>query len=147
MPVPAAPQPSPSPTGSRGSQRCRASRRGLLQFENASYGIEPLVNSPVFEHFIYQMSNENTAGFLFAKSRAESGARPAAQEMVLKIVHGEVSCLWSPGQAQVCSAWEGAVPAGTFVPHAVWMGGDEWGILGGQGLVLSCRVDRRSPGA
>uniref|UniRef100_A0A8B9ZG39 ADA32 protein n=1 Tax=Anas platyrhynchos TaxID=8839 RepID=A0A8B9ZG39_ANAPL len=59
--------------------------RGLLQFENASYGIEPLVNSPIFEHFVHQMSNENTAGFLFAKSRAESGARPAAHEMVLKI--------------------------------------------------------------
>uniref|UniRef100_A0A8B9T3V8 ADA32 protein n=1 Tax=Anas platyrhynchos TaxID=8839 RepID=A0A8B9T3V8_ANAPL len=33
--------------------------RGLLQFENASYGIEPLVNSPAFEHFIYHMSNES----------------------------------------------------------------------------------------
>uniref|UniRef100_U3IEH4 ADAM metallopeptidase domain 32 n=1 Tax=Anas platyrhynchos platyrhynchos TaxID=8840 RepID=U3IEH4_ANAPP len=69
--------------------------RGLLQFENASYGIEPLVNSPIFEHFVHQMSNENTAGFLFAKSRAESGARAAAQEMVLKIVYGEYNYMGS----------------------------------------------------
>nr|XP_047903266.1 disintegrin and metalloproteinase domain-containing protein 2-like isoform X4 [Anser cygnoides] len=58
--------------------------RGLLQFENASYGIEPLVNSPAFEHFIYQMSNESMADFLLAKSRAESGARPAVQEVSYK---------------------------------------------------------------
>lgn len=96
----------------------------MLQFENASYGIEPLVNSPIFEHFVHQMSNENTAGFLFAKSRAKSGARPAAQEMVLKIVYGEVSCCRSPGQAHICSVWVGAVPAGSFVPRAVWMGSD-----------------------
>ncbi|XP_062452663.1 disintegrin and metalloproteinase domain-containing protein 18-like [Rhea pennata] len=43
--------------------------RGLLQFENVSYGIEPRVYSPAFEHFVYQMSNENTAGFLFANLR------------------------------------------------------------------------------
>ncbi|XP_066839710.1 uncharacterized protein [Anser cygnoides] len=85
--------------------------RGLLQFENASYGIEPLVNSPVFEHFIYQMSNENTAGFLFAKSRAESGARPAAQEMVLKIVHGEpaLSAARSPKYFEVYTVLDKAL--------------------------------------
>ncbi|KAM9175020.1 disintegrin and metalloproteinase domain-containing protein 18-like [Mergus octosetaceus] len=58
--------------------------RGLLQFENASYGIEPLVNSPAFEHFIYHMSNESMADFLLAKSRAESGAWPAVQEVSYK---------------------------------------------------------------
>nr|XP_038022815.1 disintegrin and metalloproteinase domain-containing protein 32-like isoform X4 [Anas platyrhynchos] len=58
--------------------------RGLLQFENASYGIEPLVNSPAFEHFIYHMSNESMADFLLATSRAESGARPAVQEVSYK---------------------------------------------------------------
>lgn len=56
----------------------------MLQFENASYGIEPLVNSPAFEHFIYHMSNESMADFLLAKSRAESGARPAVQEVSYK---------------------------------------------------------------
>ncbi|XP_021230389.1 disintegrin and metalloproteinase domain-containing protein 32-like [Numida meleagris] len=52
-----------------------AGLRGLLQFHNASYGIEPLGSSPTFEHFVYRMSNENTAGFLFAQShpRAAGG--------------------------------------------------------------------------
>ncbi|NXI62283.1 ADA32 protein, partial [Anseranas semipalmata] len=59
--------------------------RGLLQFENVSYGIEPLVYSPAFEHFVYQMSNESMAGFLLATSRSESGrARPAVQEVSYK---------------------------------------------------------------
>ncbi|NWH23248.1 ADA32 protein, partial [Grus americana] len=35
--------------------------RGLLQFENVSYGIEPLGYSPSFEHFVYRVSDENTA--------------------------------------------------------------------------------------
>uniref|UniRef100_A0A8B9NZK8 ADAM metallopeptidase domain 32 n=1 Tax=Apteryx owenii TaxID=8824 RepID=A0A8B9NZK8_APTOW len=47
--------------------------RGLLQFDNVSYGIEPRVYSPAFEHFVYQMSNENTAGFLFANVHADRG--------------------------------------------------------------------------
>ncbi|XP_024998701.2 disintegrin and metalloproteinase domain-containing protein 32-like isoform X1 [Gallus gallus] len=46
-----------------------AGLRGLLQFHNASFGIEPLDSSPTFEHFVYRMSSENTAGFLFAQSR------------------------------------------------------------------------------
>eukprot|EP00075_Anas_platyrhynchos_P010152 XP_027299405.1 disintegrin and metalloproteinase domain-containing protein 32-like [Anas platyrhynchos] len=85
--------------------------RGLLQFENASYGIEPLVNSPIFEHFVHQMSNENTAGFLFAKSRAESGARAAAQEMVLKIVYGEpaLSAARSPKYFEVYAVLDKAL--------------------------------------
>ncbi|NWH23252.1 ADA32 protein, partial [Grus americana] len=40
--------------------------RGLLQFENVSYGIEPLGYSPSFEHFVYRVSDENTAGSLLA---------------------------------------------------------------------------------
>ncbi|NXW95419.1 ADAM2 protein, partial [Alopecoenas beccarii] len=35
--------------------------RGLLQFENVTYGIEPLGYSPTFEHFVYRMRDENTA--------------------------------------------------------------------------------------
>ncbi|KFW70120.1 Disintegrin and metalloproteinase domain-containing protein 32, partial [Pygoscelis adeliae] len=35
--------------------------RGLLQFENVSYGIEPLGYSPAFEHFVYRVSDEKTA--------------------------------------------------------------------------------------
>uniref|UniRef100_UPI001659F3C1 disintegrin and metalloproteinase domain-containing protein 18-like n=1 Tax=Halichoerus grypus TaxID=9711 RepID=UPI001659F3C1 len=33
--------------------------RGFLQFENISYGIEPLESSARFEHIIYQVKNEN----------------------------------------------------------------------------------------
>ncbi|XP_004682319.1 PREDICTED: disintegrin and metalloproteinase domain-containing protein 18-like [Condylura cristata] len=33
--------------------------RGFLQFENISYGIEPLHSSARFEHIIYQMKNDN----------------------------------------------------------------------------------------
>nr|XP_009680389.1 PREDICTED: disintegrin and metalloproteinase domain-containing protein 2-like isoform X1 [Struthio camelus australis] len=60
--------------------------RGLLQFENVSYGIEPRVYSPAFEHFVYQMSNEDTAGFLFANVHAERGKdKVAAEEMSYKV--------------------------------------------------------------
>ncbi|XP_028021313.2 disintegrin and metalloproteinase domain-containing protein 18 [Balaenoptera acutorostrata] len=33
--------------------------RGFLQFENISYGIEPLESSARFEHIIYQVKNDN----------------------------------------------------------------------------------------
>ncbi|XP_070462877.1 disintegrin and metalloproteinase domain-containing protein 18-like [Equus przewalskii] len=33
--------------------------RGFLQFENISYGIEPLESSARFEHVIYQVKNDN----------------------------------------------------------------------------------------
>ncbi|OXB75069.1 UNVERIFIED_CONTAM: hypothetical protein H355_015430 [Colinus virginianus] len=46
-----------------------AGLRGLLQFHNTSYSIEPLGSSPTFEHFVYRMSSENTAGFLLEQSR------------------------------------------------------------------------------
>ncbi|XP_020840877.1 disintegrin and metalloproteinase domain-containing protein 18 isoform X2 [Phascolarctos cinereus] len=35
--------------------------RGLLQFENISYGIEPLESTAGFEHLIYQIKNENVS--------------------------------------------------------------------------------------
>ncbi|XP_016051132.1 PREDICTED: disintegrin and metalloproteinase domain-containing protein 18-like [Miniopterus natalensis] len=34
--------------------------RGFLQFENISYGIEPLESSARFKHIIYQVKNDNT---------------------------------------------------------------------------------------
>ncbi|NXP14574.1 ADA32 protein, partial [Thinocorus orbignyianus] len=45
--------------------------RGFLQFENVSYGIEPLGHS-AFEYFVYQMSNEKPAGSFLATSPPES---------------------------------------------------------------------------
>ncbi|NXC41470.1 ADA32 protein, partial [Penelope pileata] len=50
-----------------------AGLRGLLQFPNASYGIEPLGSSPTFEHFVYRMSNEHTAGALFVRRHPGAG--------------------------------------------------------------------------
>ncbi|XP_048784080.1 disintegrin and metalloproteinase domain-containing protein 32-like [Lagopus muta] len=52
-----------------------AGLRGLLQFHNASFGIEPLGSSPTFEHFVYRLRNENTAGFLFAQSHPRAAGR------------------------------------------------------------------------
>ncbi|NXN44725.1 ADA32 protein, partial [Rhinoptilus africanus] len=50
--------------------------RGLLQFENVSYGIEPLGQSSAFEHFVYPVSNKAAGGigdrFLFQPLSAEA---------------------------------------------------------------------------
>uniref|UniRef100_A0A8C0HL43 ADAM metallopeptidase domain 32 n=1 Tax=Buteo japonicus TaxID=224669 RepID=A0A8C0HL43_9AVES len=58
--------------------------RGLLQFENVSYGIEPLGYSPAFEHFVYRVSDERTAGSLLASSHPESGPGRLTAEMSTK---------------------------------------------------------------
>ncbi|NWI60714.1 ADA32 protein, partial [Calyptomena viridis] len=36
--------------------------RGLLQFENISYGIEPLDSSPAFQHLVYRVTQQPAAG-------------------------------------------------------------------------------------
>ncbi|KAH0623113.1 hypothetical protein JD844_031085 [Phrynosoma platyrhinos] len=41
--------------------------RGLLQFENASYGIEHLQSSTTFEHLVYQINNKNFNGPLWTE--------------------------------------------------------------------------------
>ncbi|XP_059942014.1 disintegrin and metalloproteinase domain-containing protein 2-like [Mesoplodon densirostris] len=46
--------------------------RGLLQFENVSYGIEPLEPSVGFEHVIYQIKHRNTSASLYAEKDSES---------------------------------------------------------------------------
>lgn len=46
---------------------CFEIHRGLLQFENVSYGIEPLEPSVGFEHVIYQVNNKNTGASLYAE--------------------------------------------------------------------------------
>ncbi|XP_038603264.1 disintegrin and metalloproteinase domain-containing protein 18-like, partial [Tachyglossus aculeatus] len=46
--------------------------RGLLQFENKSYGIEPLENAAGFEHLIYQVKNENAKVPLLSENNTES---------------------------------------------------------------------------
>uniref|UniRef100_A0A8C0DQ86 Disintegrin and metalloproteinase domain-containing protein 2 n=1 Tax=Balaenoptera musculus TaxID=9771 RepID=A0A8C0DQ86_BALMU len=50
--------------------------RGLLQFENVSYGIEPLEPSIGFEHVIYQVKHRNTGASLYAEKDIESREKP-----------------------------------------------------------------------
>ncbi|XP_009080680.1 PREDICTED: disintegrin and metalloproteinase domain-containing protein 32-like, partial [Acanthisitta chloris] len=47
--------------------------RGLLQFENISYGIEPLGSSSEFQHLVYQVSQDKTADSLLAHSSTGRG--------------------------------------------------------------------------
>ncbi|XP_032304760.1 disintegrin and metalloproteinase domain-containing protein 32-like isoform X3 [Coturnix japonica] len=49
-----------------------AGLRGLLQFHNVSYGIEPLGSSPTFEHLVYRMNSENAAGSLFTQNHSRA---------------------------------------------------------------------------
>ncbi|XP_077008673.1 disintegrin and metalloproteinase domain-containing protein 2 isoform X2 [Tamandua tetradactyla] len=50
--------------------------RGLLQFENVSYGIEPLESSVGFEHVIYQIKHKNASVSLYAEKEIESRDLP-----------------------------------------------------------------------
>ncbi|XP_035974809.2 disintegrin and metalloproteinase domain-containing protein 2 [Halichoerus grypus] len=50
--------------------------RGLLQFENVSYGIEPLEPSIGFEHVIYQVKHKNKGVSLYAEKDIESREMP-----------------------------------------------------------------------
>ncbi|XP_039379552.1 disintegrin and metalloproteinase domain-containing protein 32 isoform X8 [Mauremys reevesii] len=59
--------------------------RGLLQFENASYGIEPLDSSPGFEHIIYQIKNENTQSPLFANNYTDIGREKVTGKVSYKL--------------------------------------------------------------
>ncbi|XP_057553517.1 disintegrin and metalloproteinase domain-containing protein 2 [Hippopotamus amphibius kiboko] len=50
--------------------------RGLLQFENVSYGIEPLEPSVGFEHVIYQVKHKNAGVSLYAEKDIEPREKP-----------------------------------------------------------------------
>ncbi|NWI19664.1 ADAM2 protein, partial [Crypturellus soui] len=62
--------------------------RGLLQFDNRSYGIEPLQYSPAFEHLVYPLRNENTAGSRFASVHPERAKDEVAAEDVIVRMRG-----------------------------------------------------------
>ncbi|NWR42427.1 ADA32 protein, partial [Regulus satrapa] len=47
--------------------------RGLLQFENVSYGIQPLGYAPAFQHVLYRVSEEQRAVALPAHSPPKAG--------------------------------------------------------------------------
>ncbi|KAB1257586.1 Disintegrin and metalloproteinase domain-containing protein 2 [Camelus dromedarius] len=51
-------------------------QKGLLQFENVSYGIEPLEPSIGFEHVIYQVKHRNAGISLYAEKETESREMP-----------------------------------------------------------------------
>nr|KAF6427072.1 ADAM metallopeptidase domain 2 [Rousettus aegyptiacus] len=55
---------------------CTGLRLGILQFENVSYGIEPLEPSIGFEHVIYQVKLKNTGSSLFAEEDIEPMEMP-----------------------------------------------------------------------
>ncbi|XP_074143414.1 disintegrin and metalloproteinase domain-containing protein 2 [Sminthopsis crassicaudata] len=54
--------------------------RGWLQFENFTYGIEPLESSTGFEHVVYQVRNENTDVFLYAEKDMKMNSRKSPYE-------------------------------------------------------------------
>ncbi|XP_023796537.1 disintegrin and metalloproteinase domain-containing protein 32-like isoform X4 [Cyanistes caeruleus] len=66
--------------------------RGLLQFENVSYEIQPLGYSPAFQHMLYRMSEEQRAEALPAHSPQKGG------EMLDK-AHGEDEPLSAAAQS------------------------------------------------
>uniref|UniRef100_A0A8B9GHK0 ADAM metallopeptidase domain 32 n=1 Tax=Amazona collaria TaxID=241587 RepID=A0A8B9GHK0_9PSIT len=73
--------------------------RGLLQFENISYGIEPLGYSPAFEHFVYRVRDGKAAGSLLSSSRpkAEPAGLPAmeassrAQGLIIPVMNNALA--------------------------------------------------------
>uniref|UniRef100_A0A8C2UL44 Disintegrin and metalloproteinase domain-containing protein 32-like n=2 Tax=Chinchilla lanigera TaxID=34839 RepID=A0A8C2UL44_CHILA len=42
--------------------------RGILQFQNVSYGIEPVESTSEFQHILYQLGNENNEPGIFTKN-------------------------------------------------------------------------------
>ncbi|XP_006860052.1 PREDICTED: disintegrin and metalloproteinase domain-containing protein 2-like [Chrysochloris asiatica] len=59
--------------------------RGLLQFENISYGIEPLESAIGFEHVIYQVKHKNASVSLYAEKYIEARDRLYTVQSVQKI--------------------------------------------------------------
>ncbi|XP_058145853.1 disintegrin and metalloproteinase domain-containing protein 2 isoform X2 [Dasypus novemcinctus] len=53
-----------------------AGLRGLLQFENVTYGIEPLESSVGFEHVIYQVRHKNASVSLYTEKDTGSKDQP-----------------------------------------------------------------------
>ncbi|XP_063214995.1 disintegrin and metalloproteinase domain-containing protein 2-like [Chroicocephalus ridibundus] len=101
--------------------------RGLLQFENVSYGIEPLGHSPAFEHFVYRVRNEKAAGSLLATSPPEGGPGGlTAEEMASKAPGGDrVSGRLLPRWGRCPRHTRGApMPQGALA-GGVWMDGGQ----------------------
>lgn len=50
--------------------------RGLLQFENVSYGIEPLEPSIGFEHMVYQVKPRDSSASVYPEKEIEPREKP-----------------------------------------------------------------------
>lgn len=50
--------------------------RGLLQFENVSYGIEPLEPSIGFEHMVYQVKPRDSSASVYTEKEIEPREKP-----------------------------------------------------------------------
>ncbi|KAM9194456.1 disintegrin and metalloproteinase domain-containing protein 32 [Dugong dugon] len=50
--------------------------RGILQFENVSYGIEPLELSVEFQHLVYKLKNENNDFAIFTENSRSVETKP-----------------------------------------------------------------------
>ncbi|XP_050181561.1 disintegrin and metalloproteinase domain-containing protein 32-like [Myiozetetes cayanensis] len=67
--------------------------RGLLQFENVSYGIEPLDDSPAFQHLVYRVGEEEAAGSFLAHSPPGRGLGGLVTEETSAEAHGDAEHL------------------------------------------------------
>uniref|UniRef100_A0A6P5K8B0 Disintegrin and metalloproteinase domain-containing protein 18-like n=1 Tax=Phascolarctos cinereus TaxID=38626 RepID=A0A6P5K8B0_PHACI len=72
--------------------------RGLLQFENVTYGVEPLVPAGGFQHFIYRLRNENTGLAVLA----ENNAHMESEDLEYKIDSSVESRPFGPKLSPVC---------------------------------------------
>ncbi|KAI4550567.1 hypothetical protein MJT46_018732 [Ovis ammon polii x Ovis aries] len=64
---------SPSENSNSNSSQ---SHRGLLQFENVSYGIEPLEPSIGFEHMVYQVKPRDSSSSVYTEKEIEPREKP-----------------------------------------------------------------------
>ncbi|KAM6341399.1 disintegrin and metalloproteinase domain-containing protein 18-like [Podargus strigoides] len=73
--------------------------RGFLQFENASYRIEPLGYSPLFEHSVYRVSEGDRTGPPLASSHPPPVPGELPAEEVVEQTHGGDETLSTAAQS------------------------------------------------
>lgn len=84
--------------------KCWCLGRGLLQFENVSYGIQPLGYSPASQHVLYRVGEEQMAEPPPAHSPPRGGLGGLAAWEVLDDAHGDDEV------SNACSHSAGGVP-------------------------------------
>lgn len=110
-PVPGLPWP--------GDSWCWCPGRGLLQFENVSYGIQPLGNAPAFQHVLYRVREGQRAAAPPAHSPPEAGlAGLAAWDVLDKAQEDdEVSRACPPVLLLSLGCRRGLAPQGALATH------------------------------